>query len=254
MAKIFISGSSDGLGLLAAQSLIRQGHQVVAHARNEQRAHETAKRLPGAEKILIADLSSLDETQRLAAEVNAVGTMDAVIHNAGLYQVSGKSADGLPLLFAVNTLAPYVLSCLVEPPQRLVYLSSDMHLYADPTLKNLSAIGITGSVTYSDTKFHDVILTMALADRWKNVFCNALNPGWVPTKMGGAGAPDSLEKGYETQVWLATSNDPEACVSGRYFHHQKQVRFLAEAKDKKIQEKLLGLCEKLSGLRLPEDQ
>src|SRR5688572_28059140 len=121
MARIFITGSADGLGLLAAKELIKQGHQVVLHARNAERGKQAMEKAPGAADILIGDLSSIAETKVLAEKVNGLGKFDAVIHNAGVYQVPSNSvsADGLPLLFAVNSLAPYILTCLMHKPKRL---------------------------------------------------------------------------------------------------------------------------------------
>ncbi len=87
MARIFITGSSDGLGLLTATDLIKKGHEVVVHARNEQRAQDILTKVNGAEDVLIADLSSIAETKKLAEKANALGTFEVVIHNAGLYQV-----------------------------------------------------------------------------------------------------------------------------------------------------------------------
>ena len=237
MARIFITGSADGLGHLAAKELVSQGHKVVLHARNEERGQQALKKLPGAENVLTADLSNIEETKALAKKVNAAGHFDAIIHNAGVYRASAN------LLLPVNTLAPYILTCLIQKPQRLIYLSSGMHMSGDPDLRNFE------KPTYSDTKLHDVILPMAIARKWLGVYANAVNPGWVPTKMGGAGAPDNLEKGYETQVWLAISNDAEAKVSGRYFHHKKQARYLSGANEVEVQEKFLKICEQLTGIR-----
>lgn len=242
MARIFITGSADGLGQLAAKELIRLGHRVVLHARNAERGRQALDKVPGAEDVLIADLSGIEETKTLASKANALGSFDAVIHNAGVYRISPGSVgpEGLPVLFSVNTLAPYILTCLMHKPGRLVYLSSGMHLQGSADL---------GNVTYSDTKLHDLILSMAAARKWADVYSNAVDPGWVPTKMGGAGAPDSLEKGFQTQVWLAVSNDPGACVSGKYFHHGRQVRYQAAADDPAVQEKFLSGCEQLTGVR-----
>lgn len=255
MARIFITGSADGLGQLAAKSLVRLGHQVVLHARNAERGKQAMENVPGAENVLTGDLSSTEETKALAAKANALGTFDAVIHNAGVYQIPRNSVgpEGLPTLFAVNSLAPYILTCLLHKPQRLIYLSSGMHLQGHSVLDNLpvDTNSRSSSVTYSDTKLHDVILALAVARKWKDVFANAVNPGWVPTKMGGRGAPDSLEKGVETQVWLAVSNDSEAKVSGRYFHHKHQSRCLPAAEDVAVQEKFLSLCEQISGVHFP---
>lgn len=255
MARIFITGSADGLGLLAAKSLISSGHQVVLHARSKARAKHALEKAPGAEDVFIADLSSIEQTKALALELNAKGAFEVVIHNAGVYQVPKDSAgaEGLPLLLAVNTLAPYILTSLMHKPKRLIYLSSGMHLQGNPKLENLPK-GLNakhGHISYSDTKLHDVMLCMAVARKWTDVYANAVDPGWVPTKMGGAGAPDNLDKGFETQVWLAVSNDPEACVSGQYFHHKKKAHFLPEARDIAIQEKFLSRCEQITGVPFP---
>lgn len=228
----------------------------MLHARNVTRGKQALDKVPGAEDVLIADLSSMEETKALAAKANASGRFDAIIHNAGVYQISRDSvgAEGLPVLFAVNTIAPYILTCLMQKPKRLIYLSSGMHLQGDQNLDNLpgNANKKNSYVTYSDTKLHDVILSMAVARKWEDVYANAVDPGWVPTKMGGAGAPDNLEKGFETQVWLATSNDAEACVSGYYFHHKRQANYLPAARDAAVQKKLLALCEQITGVQLNE--
>ena len=245
MAKKFITGSSDGLGRMAANLLINEGHEVFLHARNADRGKLAQEKAPGAKKVLIADLSSIEETKQLAAEVNATGHFDAIIHNAGVYQVPNK------LIFAVNTLAPYILTCLIQRPERLIYLSSGMHLQGDPGFRDFSPDA--SRYGYSDSKLHDVILSMAVARKWPGVYSNAVNPGWVPTKMGGKNAPDNLEKGAETQAWLAVSNDREAKVSGRYFYHMREKHFLPEAGDPVVQEKFLTLCEGISGVGFPAD-
>jgi len=245
MAGIFITGSADGLGHLVAKLLISQGHQVVLHARNVERAQQALDKLPGAENALAADLSNLEETKNLAAEVNALGSFDAVIHNAGVYRATGKE------IFAVNSLAPYILTCLVQKPKRLIYLSSGMHTQGDARLNNLSQ---EKGVSYSDSKLHNLILSMAAARRWPDIFSNAVDPGWVPTKMGGSGAPDDLEKGYQTQAWLAVSEDEEAKVSGRYFYHQKEKKCLSTAGDISVQEKFISLCEDITGIPFPGNE
>jgi NAD(P)-dependent dehydrogenase (short-subunit alcohol dehydrogenase family) len=243
MARIFITGSSDGLGSMAAKLLADQGHRVILHARTAERGRVAMGKVPEAEKVLIGDLSSIEETRKLAEEVNEMGHFNAIIHNAGVYQVPDK------LIFAVNTLAPYILTCLIQRPERLIYLSSGMHLQGDPGLKEPS--NDTERYSYSDSKLHDIILSMAVARKWKDVYSNAVNPGWVPTKMGGRGAPDDLEKGAETQAWLAVSNDKEAKVTGRYFHHMQEKHFKPDAGDPVLQEKFLELCKEISGIAFP---
>jgi NAD(P)-dependent dehydrogenase (short-subunit alcohol dehydrogenase family) len=243
MARIFITGSADGLGQLAAKELIAQGHQVVLHARNAKRGSEALAKASGAETVVTADLTAIDEIIQLSEKVNASGRFDAVIHNAGVYNAPPKE------LFAVNTLAPYILTCLIQKPKRLIYLSSGMHKYGQLKLQNFTT-DITG-INYSDTKHHVLILCKAVARKWPDVYANAVNPGWVPTKMGGRGAPDDLKKGYETQVWLAASNDEKARVSGHYFLHQKQTGYNTEADDVQLQERFLNRCKEVTGVSLP---
>ena len=243
MARIFITGSADGLGQLAAEALIARGHRVVLHARNEKRRREALNNVPGAEGVVTADLSNVGETKQLASKVNDLGEFGAVIHNAGVYNASAEE------VFAVNTLAPYVLTCLIRRPKRLIYLSSDMHLQGRSKLDSFKTG--TGRITYSDSKLHVLMLCMAAARRWPQVYANAVDPGWVPTKMGGRGAPDDLQKGYETQVWLAASDDEKARVSGRYFHHRKESRHNPEADDASLQERFLSLCEEITGASFP---
>jgi NAD(P)-dependent dehydrogenase (short-subunit alcohol dehydrogenase family) len=243
MARIFITGSADGLGMLSARSLIAQGHKVVLHARNAQRTNDALKQNPGAESVLIANLSDTGEVIGLARQVNELGTFDAVIHNAGVYQAAAKE------VFAVNVLAPYILTCLVQKPQRLIYLSSGMHLQGRPKLDSFQS-GID-RIAYSDSKLHVLMLCMAVARKWKNVYSNAVDPGWVPTKMGGKGAPDDLQKGYETQVWLSVSKDEKAKVSGRYFFHQEERPHHPEADSVLLQEHFLNLCSEITGVSFP---
>lgn len=245
MARIFITGSADGLGQMAAAELLRQGHRVVLHARNEQRAQQAMDKIPGAETALWADLSDMEQVKRLSTEVDQLGSFDAIIHNAGVYQVPKD------VILNVNTLAPYVLTCLIRPPRRLIYLSSGMHLSGDATLKGLQ--NKQPSVSYSDSKLHDLILAKAVARKWPHVYANAVNPGWVPTKMGGGGAPDNLEQGFQTQVWLAGSNDPKALVSGRYFHHQREARYQLKADDIEVQEQFLAICKAITGVTFPPE-
>lgn len=240
MARILITGSSAGLGRLAARRLVDQGHKVVLHARNEQRSRDALDGVPGADDVLIGDLADMDETKELAAAANTTGRFDAVIHNAGVYRTSGST------ILAVNTLAPYILTALIETPQRLIYLSSGMHRQGHPALDRMVS---EGSITYSDSKLHVVMLAKAVARQWPNVYANAVNPGWVPTKMGGRGAPDDLEKGAETQSWLAVSSEDAARVSGRYFFHKREADYHSAADDSALQDRLLATCEQITGIR-----
>ncbi|MGA7398943.1 MAG: SDR family NAD(P)-dependent oxidoreductase [Candidatus Sulfotelmatobacter sp.] len=256
MARVFITGSSDGLGRMAAQLLIELGHSVVLHARSQRRGQEALSAVPGAETVVVGDLTSIAQTRKVAEQVNALGSFDAVIHNAGIgYKEPRRVAteDGLPQVFAVNTLAPYILTALIQRPKRLVYLSSGLHQSGDASLKDLSweHRPWQGQLAYSDTKLHDVLLAFAIARRWPEILSNAVEPGWVATKMGGAGATDDLDAGHRTQVWLAVSDDPGAKVTGEYFYHMRPRTPIAASRDEHLQERLLEDCKNFSGVDLP---
>jgi NAD(P)-dependent dehydrogenase (short-subunit alcohol dehydrogenase family) len=256
MARVFITGSADGLGQMAAELLVAAGHRVVLHARNQQRADAARSRTPGAEAAVIGDLSSIEETRGIADQVNRLGRFDAVIHNAGIgYRENrrGSTVDGLPHVFAVNALAPYILTALIERPARLVYLSSGMHHGVHANLDDLEwkKRSWSGSSAYAESKLLDVILAFAVARMWPNVLSNAVEPGWVATKMGGPGAPDDLEAGPKTQVWLAVSEDPAAKVTAGYFYHEKPRKPNPEASQKAVQDRFLEECARLSGIKLP---
>ncbi|WP_118182836.1 SDR family NAD(P)-dependent oxidoreductase [Paraburkholderia phosphatilytica] len=257
MARVFITGSADGLGLMAARLLIGAGHEVVLHARSEARAAEALDAAPGAAAALAGDLASIRQTRALADKVNALGRFDAVIHNAAVgYRESRRieTEDGLAHVFAINTLAPYVLTALVARPKRLVYLSSGLHQSGDASLQDLNweRRRWNGTAAYSDTKLHDAMLAFAIARRWPDVLSNALEPGWVATKMGGAGAPDDLGAGPTTQVWLAVSDDRAATVTDEYFYHLKPRAASAAARDPALQDRLFAECARLSGVAMPE--
>jgi NAD(P)-dependent dehydrogenase (short-subunit alcohol dehydrogenase family) len=256
MARVFITGSADGLGQMAAQLLIEQGHGVVLHARSERRGKEALAAVPGAESVVIGDLTSIAQTRNVAEQVNRLGSFDAVIHNAGIgYREPQRVAteDGLPHVFAVNTLAPYILTALIEKPKRLVYLSSGLHQGGDTSLQDLvwERRPWRGQQAYSDTKLHDVLLAFAMACRWPGVLSNALEPGWVATKMGGSGAPDDMDAAHRTQVWLSVSQEPAATVTGKYFFHMRQRTPNPSTHDARRQDTLLDACRHLSGVEMP---
>jgi NAD(P)-dependent dehydrogenase (short-subunit alcohol dehydrogenase family) len=256
MSRVFITGSSDGLGLMAARLLVETGHAAVLHARNPARADDARRSLPGAEAVVVGDLASLAETRGVAEQANRLGRFDAVVHNAGvgLRERLIRTAEGLPHVFAINVLAPYVLTALIERPGRLVYLSSGMHRGADASLEDVdwTKRRWQGSAAYSESKLCDVLLAFAVARRWPSVFSNAVNPGWVATKMGGPGAPDDEDDGRRTQVWLAVSDDTEALVSGKYFHHLHPQTVDPAVHDAARQDKLVELCQRFSGIALAD--
>ena len=256
MSRVFVTGSADGLGRLAAAQLVREDHEVVLHARGEARGRQALDGVPGAAGVLIGDLASIAQTCALAERANAGGRFDAVIHNAALgYQVSDRSEteDGLAAVFAVNVLAPYLLTALMTRPDRLVYLSSGMHTGGDPALDDLQwrERRWNGVQAYSDSKLFDLVLAYAVARRWPEVRSNGVTPGWVATKMGGPGAPDDLALGGDTQAWLAASDDAAARVTGRYLYHRTERAADPAASDPAVQDGLLAACAQITGVELP---
>lgn len=264
--RFFITGSTDGLGLMTALSLASNGHAVVLHARNDERAAEVraqfASKNDGGlapEDVLVADLTSLEQTKQLADRVNALGAFDCIIHNAGVYLGPPSRNDkDWPAALAVNTVAPYLLTALIQRPARLVYVSSSMHHGADDSLKDLAWTergdkGWRDVQAYSDTKFHNVLLAFAVARLWPDVCSAVVDPGWVPTKIGGRLASDDISKAVETYLMLALADKKEhqERVSGKYWYHSRKTKPLAAAEDEAVQDRLLEKLEELTGVKLP---
>ncbi|KVK53990.1 daunorubicin C-13 ketoreductase [Agrobacterium deltaense] len=255
MARIFITGSADGLGLGAARALIAEGHEVVLHARSSERARSLAGRVSGSPPVVVGDLANADETRSVADQVNAIGRMDAVIHNAGIYSTPDRATtpEGHAAILAVNTLAPYILTALIERPDRLIYLSSGMHRNGGGSLGDMDWIERRWDATqaYCESKLHVAALAAGLSRWWPDVLSNAVDPGWVPTRMGGASATDDLEEGHLTQIWLATSDDRAAKVRGGYWHHRQQRPAANEVSNPGFQDQLIERLADLTGTDLP---
>ena len=255
MAIVFITGSTDGLGRAAALSLLDQGHRVVLHARSTDRAAALGELAARSERVVVGDLQSGAETRAIADQVNEIGRMDAVIHNAGVYAQRSRSStpEGHAITLAINTLAPYMLTALIERPARLVYLSSGLHRGGEGSLNDLdwTKRSWDSAKAYAESKLHAVALASALARRWPRVLSNAVDPGWARTKMGGAGAPVDVETGQKTQTWLAVSDDAAALVSGRYWHHLRQQEPANEAAIPSFQDELIDKLSELTGVKLP---
>lgn len=254
MARIFITGSTQGLGRAAASALIREGHGVVLHARTRERAAALSDLAPDAAGVVVGDLSSAAETRELAGQVNQIGRMNAVIHNAGVYLEPSRSAtaEGHAKTLAVNTLAPYMLTALIDRPDRLIFLSSGLHRAGAGSLRDIdwTTRSWNAALAYAESKLHVTALALTLARAWPDVLSNAVDPGWVPTRMGGPYATDDLEMGYLTQTWLAVSHDAAATVSGGYWYHRQRQAPEPEARDPAFQDQLADRLAALTGVTL----
>jgi NAD(P)-dependent dehydrogenase (short-subunit alcohol dehydrogenase family) len=254
MARIFITGSTDGLGRAAARSLMEDGHEVVLHARSPERAGALADLAPGSAGLVVGDLRSAAETRHVADQVNALGRMDAVIHNAGVYaeRSRGDTPEGHAVTLAVNALAPYILTALIDRPRRLVYLSSGLHRGGEGPLDDIdwTRRDWDAGRAYAESKLYVTALALALARRWPDLLSNAVDPGWVRTRMGGASAPVDLETGARTQSWLAASKEPAAMTGGGYWHRLRREPPAAQATDPAFQDALLARLGDLTGVLL----
>jgi len=242
MACIFITGSADGLGRATAQTLLDSGHDVVVHARSEQRLAAVRDLVDRGAVPVVGDLADPDQTRDVAAQVNRLGRMDAVIHNAGVYTGS--------TILPVNVVAPYLLTSLIDRPQRLVYLSSGMHRGGRADLAGMDWSGHSRTGSYSDSKLFVTTLATAVARILPGVATNTVDPGWVPTRMGGPSAPDDLRLGHLTQEWLAASNNPDALTTGGYWHHQRLQRPHPAVQDERFQDRLLAALADFTGTPL----
>lgn len=239
--RVFITGSTSGLGLLTAQQLIADGYQVYLHARNHDRATMVHSKCPQAAGIMIGDLSNVDDLKRIAMEVNKLGRLTSIIHNAGVYTSNQR------LTFQVNVLAPYVLTALINPPERMIYTASNMHAGAPLEIQQLH-----GQMNYSTSKLAVLLLMKKVARLDRQTVVSAVDPGWVPTKMGGKNAPDRLEDGYQTQVWLTEKRD--AGPTAQYYYHQHLQSYDQRVDSLMLQDQLTNYLEGLTRVDIPTDE
>jgi NAD(P)-dependent dehydrogenase (short-subunit alcohol dehydrogenase family) len=241
VSRILVTGSADGLGRAAANSLLSAGHAVVVHARNRERAASLGTLLERGAGMVVGDFTDRDAVRRIAAELNDAKPFDAVIHNAGVW--SG------PAVLPVNIVAPYLLTALLREPRRLVYLSSGSHFGGHLSLAGADWRGEHPG-SYADSKLFVTALAAAVARLRPGVLSNAVDPGWVPTRMGGPDAPDDLELGHRTQEWLAASDDPQALTTGGYWYHRQRQQPHRAVHDRVFQERLLQTLAQETGTPL----
>ncbi|NHI17533.1 SDR family NAD(P)-dependent oxidoreductase [Microbacterium excoecariae] len=233
MTRILITGAASGLGLGAARELARAGHTVLAHARSDARIDQACREgLDGAVPI-VGDLATMAGLSRVIRAVDDAGGVDAIIANAGVL-------DG-PDLLAINVIAPYVLLASL-PHERSIVLSSSMHRGG---AARIDAVGGQGAASYSDSKLLVTMLAAAVARR--GAWSHAVDPGWVPTRMGGRGAPDDLVLGHRTQAWLAVE-DASADSPFAYWHHQRQYAPHPAVLNEMLQDELLDALATRTGV------
>ena len=242
MARVLVTGSTDGLGLATAETLLDGGHDVIVHARSRQRMVAVRQLIDRGAHCLVAELADPADVRQMADQANQIGAIDAVIHNAGVL-------NGLALL-PVNVVAPYVLTALIQGPRRLIYLSSGMHRGGDTGLNGLDWAGRSATASYSTSKLHVTALSAAVARHAPRIVSSAVDPGWVPTRMGGRSAPDDLRLGHRTQEWLATSDDAAALSSGGYWYHQRTHTPHPAVRDPRFQDALLAQLAEHTGVTL----
>ncbi|WP_353474196.1 SDR family NAD(P)-dependent oxidoreductase [Salipiger sp. H15] len=254
MPRIFVTGSTTGLGLIAARTLLAEGHDVIFHARNAPRADTLKQSIGDGASIVTGDISTVSGALDVADQVNTLGAPDAVIHNAGLGADTRltMTSDGIPDLFGVNVLAPYILTASIPGPKRLVYISSDMH-FVTPDLDDMlwRRRSWSGYAAYSESKFLVTALAFAVARLRPNTRSNAVDPGWVPTRMGGQSAPDDLAQGATTQAALASgSSRALQNLSGEFLYHMGVRAPQRGTRETEVQDRVLERCQALSGLHL----
>ena len=261
MARIFITGSADGLGRAAAQTLLRDKHEVIVHARSAERLAAVNDLIARGASTVVGDLADVNQTQAVADQVNQFAP--AVEHTVRTMFVTapGPLAELIatdPVIADLEARYPGLrpvlqsdlLTALIHRPQRLVYLSSGSHYGGRADLAGVDWSGQSRTGSYSDSKLFVTTLAVAVARIWPDVYSNAVDPGWVPTRMGGPGAPDDLRLGHLTQEWLATSEEPEARSSGGYWFHQRLRTPHPAVRDTHFQDSLLAALARFTAAPL----
>jgi NAD(P)-dependent dehydrogenase (short-subunit alcohol dehydrogenase family) len=245
VATIAITGSTDGIGRAAARRLLAGGHAVVLHARSEARGAPVAEELGrlGDVRLVTGDLADLAEVRSLA---DRLGELDVLVHNAGVWPPEGAppSAQGHELAFAVNALAPHLLTALLHERvrERLVFLGSGMvgSGRVDP-----DDLGTPRSSrrAYADSKALDVVLALGWARRLPHLRVGAVDPGWVRTKLASPGAPGDVEDGGARVARAAAG-----AWAGGYTAGSRPARTPRALEDPGLQDRVLTAMDRLAGV------
>ena len=238
---ILITGSTDGIGKQTALELAEMGATVLLHGRNPGRGDKVLQEIKKATgndriEVLIADLASLTQVRNLAEQVQQRhGRLDVLINNAGVYETRHRiSKDGFEMTFAVNHLAPFLLTLLLldliknSAPSRIINVSSQVHASSIDFENFQAEKHYSAYEAYSLSKLCNVLFTYELAERLKGtgITVNCLHPGVINTKLlktgwGMGGSP--VTQGSKTSVYLAS--DPElSTVTGKYFNNRRSSK------------------------------
>ena len=277
---VLVTGSTDGIGKETARRLAAMGASVLVHGKSRERGEETVRELRGEAHggppgdrapgdgatvgLVVGDLSSMEEVRGLAGQVReaGLGRLDVLINNAGIVVAGGRTEteDGHELTFAVNHLAPFLLTNLLldelkgSAPSRVVTVSSELHGRARMEFEDLQMESDWGPrKAYNRSKLANVLFTYELARRLggTEVTANVLHPGVVGTKLlrrgFGARGSSTPAAAAEALVHLATSPKLEG-VTGHYFRQQQEAESSPGSRDEAAQRKLWELSERLCGL------
>ena len=255
MATIALTGSTDGIGLAAARTLLAQGHRVLIHGRNEQRGQPVVDVLAadpsctGEAVLVTGDLSSLDEVRALAGQLATHGPLDVLAHNAGVW-VRGETprvtVDGFETTFAVNVLAPHLLTALLadQLTGRLLWLGSGTAGSGRPKPTALGGERDPRQA-YADAKACDIALALAWGRRLPGIASAAVDPGWVRTKLASAGAPGAVEDGADTLAFCCTDAD---LALAPYWKDRRPAPVPGRLRDAGLQDAIAAACDRLAGL------
>lgn len=249
MPTICVTGSSDGIGLATVRLLLARGHKVLVHARSEERGRPVIDALDGDAHLVTGDLSRMPEVHALAGQVREHGPLAVLAHNAGVWvrgHVLPMTPDGFETTFAVNVLAPHLLTALLadQLTDRLVWLGSGMAGSGRPKPSALGGERNTRQA-YADSKACDVALAMAWGRRLPHVASAALDPGWVRTKLASDGAPGDVADAADALAFCCTDAD---LASAPYWKDRAPVPVPGRLRDEGLQDAIAAACDQLAGL------
>jgi NAD(P)-dependent dehydrogenase (short-subunit alcohol dehydrogenase family) len=246
MTTICITGATDGIGLATAERLLAAGHRVLVHARSLERGEKVVAALEGDVALVTGDLASLAEVDDLARQIAEHGPLDVLVNNAGVWvrgDVPRTSVDGFETTFAVNVLAPHVLTTRLAEhlTGRLIWLGSGMAGSGHPDPADPGA-RTDPSRAYADSKASDVLLAGAWGRRLPRVGSVAVDPGWVKTKLASAGAPGTVDSSADSLTYLCTEAD---LGSGLYWRGRRTITVPKHLRDEAYQDLLAATCDRL---------